>query len=342
MGATIRFLSCLQCFGDKGMGSEVELDVGEAKRNRKQSSSISNPLTPLVKDPVEAVPVSEDKDSPTLSPSSERDLSSLAPSNFHPFFSLEEISALLPASGGTVEHRYQTGDVYTGQVRNRSRHGTGTMQWALGAEYSGNWVNGLPSGTGTMEFNRKSFSGLWRNHQFRGEDTIVDAAVDRMEDWLQAYNDGYGKHQAVWLWYNQRLSSKRPTKDGNPEAMLRRLDNRLKAFELLMDTATSAGEETRFIRTNGYFGCGKNGIPDGIGRRDFPGGAFCQGEWRQGDFTGTGKYQWSASKVNRGEMNSGKLHGFGVQSTKTETVCGLWTNGRLAQAFTLVPDSQLS
>lgn len=54
--------------------------------------------------------------------------------------------------------------VYTGQLMNGQRHGSGKAKYTNGDVYEGNWDNGCKEGTGSLtQSSSGKFVGEWRN-----------------------------------------------------------------------------------------------------------------------------------------------------------------------------------
>lgn len=127
------------------------------------------------------------------------------------------------------------------------------------------------------------------------------------------------------------------------------MEKALKGIQMLIEIAENECREPgcnpRFLTLPGYFGTGKDGKPDGIGKREYKGGCFYQGEWVEGRMVGIGMYQWNSSRRSFGAMNNGKLCGFGVEEANGKSACGEWNNGKLEKPMSpsqLIPASHLS
>lgn len=72
---------------------------------------------------------------------------------------------------------YPSGNVYSGHLSGRKRHGQGTLRWVDGAQYTGQWSNDECQGQGTMRFpNGSVFEGNWvRNNPYgQGQLTTIN------------------------------------------------------------------------------------------------------------------------------------------------------------------------
>ena len=86
-------------------------------------------------------------------------------------------------------YKWNNGETYEGQFKNRYRHGVGKYQWEDGDIYEGNWVEGLQDGRGTQTFNGSDslrIEGKWSNGIiFEGKQFFRDGAIYEGE-----YKDG--------------------------------------------------------------------------------------------------------------------------------------------------------
>ena len=245
---------------------------------------------------------------------SETNIASLSP-HFDAKNMLNEVELRVLVSEG-VENSYPFGGKYVGSVdKEGQRHGEGRMQWSGEVCYSGRWQQGLPHGHGTMLFEGKSFEGLWTHPEISGFSEVIEAGLDSLEAWLQAYNEGYCKSHIVWLWYNQRHPPDSPFDQSETD-----LDIKLQAIRLLLAEGEKQSSESGFYRGNGYFGCVKEGVPHGIGRKSYNGTCFYEGEWADGLKHGVGVYYWNPSNYRKSYFKQGKVDGISVsvsQGTKT-------------------------
>lgn len=84
------------------------------------------------------------------------------------------------ASRVVTDHRYPSGNVYSGEMRGNKRHGQGTLTWPDGAIYEGQWVNDLCEGAGRLKFPNGSVyeGGFVRNNPHgEGKLTTVNGEV---------------------------------------------------------------------------------------------------------------------------------------------------------------------
>jgi hypothetical protein len=71
-------------------------------------------------------------------------------------------------------HVYPSGNIYSGQMRNKKRHGQGTLRWPDGAVYVGSWVMDKCEGPGVMKFpNGSVFEGNFVQHNPYGQGKLT-------------------------------------------------------------------------------------------------------------------------------------------------------------------------
>jgi len=184
MGSLISFLHKLNCCADTHEDSKIEVNV---EQTRKGSSLINQSHTEDVKEGPKTTPDAQPAESHN----------STARSSLIVHFDFDIGSILneeeLTEKVERTEHLYRFGGRYEGAVKAGQRNGFGTMRWSEAVEYRGNWSDNLPIGEGIMTVGSHVFQGTWKDATAEGDAEVLEARLEGLENWLQAYNEGYCK-----------------------------------------------------------------------------------------------------------------------------------------------------
>lgn len=78
-------------------------------------------------------------------------------------------------------HRYPSGNSYTGTLVGTKRHGTGSLTWPDGGRYDGFWKDDLCEGLGTMQFpNGSVYQGEFRRNNPYGSGTLTTINKEKL------------------------------------------------------------------------------------------------------------------------------------------------------------------
>jgi hypothetical protein len=90
---------------------------------------------------------------------------------------------------------YKNGDIYEGNWTNNKKEGQGKMIYKNGDIYEGNWVNNKKEGYGTMTYkNSETYNGNWVNDKREGQGKIIYKNDDIYEgNWVNDKREGQGK-----------------------------------------------------------------------------------------------------------------------------------------------------
>lgn len=179
--SSILKLNC--CAGDKE-DSKLEINPEKARQRSKLTDQSH----------IEEVPEMP-KATPTAQPAESHSSTARSSLIAHFDFDLADIlneQELTEKLEGS-EHLYGFGGRYVGDVVALQRHGFGTMQWSETVSYEGYWDRGMPTGEGTMTIDGHIFQGIWSDENAEGSAEVLEARLEGLEDWLQAYNEGYCK-----------------------------------------------------------------------------------------------------------------------------------------------------
>lgn len=112
------------------------------------------------------------------------------------------------------QYRYPSGNVYSGEMRGRMRHGQGSLTWTDGATYVGMWQDDLCHGHGKMTFpNGSSYEGQFVRNNPHGDGQLVTINQELLKgNWVHTgrsntTNVPVGKYQ----FYGQLIDMKTNT-----------------------------------------------------------------------------------------------------------------------------------
>jgi len=90
--------------------------------------------------------------------------------------------------------KYNSNDIYIGDILYNSRHGKGNMTYKNGEIYNGNWVNNKKEGQGKMIYkNGDIYEGNWVNNKKEGQGKMIYKNGDIYEgNWVNNKKEGYG------------------------------------------------------------------------------------------------------------------------------------------------------
>jgi len=104
----------------------------------------------------------------------------------------------MEAANEDIEIKYESGDSYVGQMKNKLRQGQGAYYYADGRIYNGTWENDKQSGEGVMNYpNGNSYRGNWLNGQRHGKGTYYFFSEHQYTgEWAEDKQHGLG----VFTW----------------------------------------------------------------------------------------------------------------------------------------------
>lgn len=231
-----------------------------------------------------------------------------------------------PATGrvsGEVTVVWDSGERFSGHMRDGKRQGTGRFAWANGQSYEGDWVDDRPEGHGRLRFpngdryegavhagkpegvgkivygsDGSRYEGGFHAGLPQGQGLLVDAAGNRYEgEWNAGVRNGRGVYQ--WAsgqryegqWVNGEASGKASVVHPNGD----RYTGQVRAG--LYDGAGV------LVYANGdrYEGDFRAGLPEGQGTYQWKNGDVFKGHWQAGHKSGPGRYTWADGDDWEGE-----------------------------------------
>jgi hypothetical protein len=86
------------------------------------------------------------------------------------------------ASKQVENHRYASGNLYSGGLLGTKRHGQGTLTWPDGAKYEGSWMNDQCEGMGRLQFpNGSVYEGRFVRNNPYGDGKLTTANGEVLE-----------------------------------------------------------------------------------------------------------------------------------------------------------------
>ncbi len=73
-------------------------------------------------------------------------------------------------------------DRYSGSFKYGLPHGIGTYTWTDGSSYEGHWSKGMKDGGGKMITRDSSYTGIWKDDNYIGKETIPPYKIDRSQN----------------------------------------------------------------------------------------------------------------------------------------------------------------
>jgi len=101
-----------------------------------------------------------------------------------------------------AEHRYPSGNVYSGSMLGSKRHGAGTLRWADGAVYEGDWREDEMHGSGRIKFpNQSEYQGAFSHNNPYGYGTLTTINGERLTGEWQFQGRSAGPSGPVGKYY---------------------------------------------------------------------------------------------------------------------------------------------
>lgn len=238
----------------------------------------------------------------------------------------------LGVANGIVTQRYDSGNFYTGTIKNGDRNGNGSMYYADGEKYDGNWLNGEMSGFGIFYYAEGTvYEGNWKNDKMNGQGIIHLSNGDRYEgNWENGVLQGKGTFvwdngnkyegsflngklsgQGTFYWIkgdkyvggfeNGKMSGKGIKYCTNGDVL-----EGVWANDSLCGLATcTSAKGDKYV---GYF---HNDMLNGKGTAYFRSGDKYEGEWKNSLFHGYGTFTWKNGTTYKGQFENNLMHGKG-------------------------------
>jgi hypothetical protein len=197
---------------------------------------------------------------------------------------------------------YPDGSEYEGQLKNKKRHGNGTMLYKDGTRYVGAFKLDKRCGQGILQSNETWFEGNSDLYMFKGEfkdDKMYSGKMNNIEidgcrysgDIKDGKRHGYG--ESIKLIEDGELyaymgSFKNDKRDGFGRMIYKNDNGKRKYYEGFFKEDMRNGQGTMtFLDKSVYIGKWKNDLADGYGEliereNDLAEGKPLKGEWKQG------------------------------------------------------------
>lgn len=245
---------------------------------------------------------------------------------------------------GTGTIIYNSGNKYTGELKEKNYDGQGTLIYTNGETYTGEFKNDKYDGKGKLVYSKNanviSYEGDFKDGMRQGYGKLIFANGDVYEgQWLSDNRHGYGvttyamnkglykAHKGRWsnskMWfYGEYIMLDDSKRTGMFE------DDMLNGPGLIVN---KFGKEKHVIWKNGaidpktnkftdwlwnsmqgnygYTGELKDGFPDGFGVYRYDDGSVYEGDFKQGNFEGAGRLVLKTGKEYIGDFKNGKLNG---------------------------------
>ena len=203
---------------------------------------------------------------------------------------------------------HQSGDTYTGQLKDGIRHGYGELVTKSGAFYQGFWRGDRFQGKGRLIDKKGNlYEGEFRKGVFHGRGRFIDVAEQT------TYIGDFKNH----------------LKSGNGLQLEKSGDMYEGGWRKNMKSGT--GEMTSKSIKGTYKGEFKKNFFHGKGTLEYTNGDRYEGEWYKGVMHGEGRFEYSdTGVVYTGQFRRGVFSGLGELALPDGTVSkGLFKNGEL-------------
>ena len=214
---------------------------------------------------------------------------------------------------------YADGIIYEGEWAKGQRHGHGTCTYADGAVYEGQWAKGQRHGQGTYIYgdegeHKRTYVGQWCEGQMEGKGLFTYADQSTYEgDFVDGKFHGYGlRRYANGCTYEGGWEKGKQ----NGQGVYTYSDGKSWTGEF-KDDKMWTGQGFWY-----YFSNGKRN------------GKTYEGETREGECHGYGRYTYADGAVYEGQWEKGKRHGqgtyvYGDEGEHKRTYVGQWTEDRM-------------
>ncbi len=219
-----------------------------------------------------------------------------------------KLNGLGTITWGDTETIFGKGSSYTGTFVNNVIEGNGSFMYGNGFTYNGDFKNNMRNGKGKLEFSKVNNKICFFN-----DNVILAKYYDGY--WENDIKKGTGKlvynndlktndKEIIGNWINNQFSGKSEIEFSNGNKYnCEFIQNLPQGYGTLYN-----GENTKLVGTF------KDGEFTGNGKFIYPNGAIYQGDWKDGTRNGKGKYNSADSTIYEGDWKDGRKNGKGKYS----------------------------
>lgn len=189
---------------------------------------------------------------------------------------------------------YDGGSIYTGTVKEGSKHGRGKYIWNDGSFYDGDWKENERTGYGLYRWTSgEVYMGMWLKGKRHG------SAANRLADG--------SVRKGIWVDDVFQPGSESKFKDSVFKA---------RKIEIIKPIVpTYVGEKI------------EGSVKNGKGKMVYGDSSIYEGDWKRGSYHGKGKYTWPSGSSYEGDWVDHKRTGFGIYRYKSGDIfAGEWVN----------------
>ncbi len=215
-------------------------------------------------------------------------------------------------------------------------------------KYAGEIDNGQPNGHGKATYpDGSTYEGEWKDGEYHGQGKFNSDNIGKPDNvYVGEFKDGLMDGQGTYTWFDKRkrvgefrrgkpwnitqfnIKGKIVKKWLNGEIILGFLFSRKENGELgWFEKMVESTDEVK------YAGEIDNGQPNGHGKATYPDGSTYEGEWKDGEYHGQGKFNsdniGKPDNVYVGEFKDGLMDGQGTYTwSNGEKYVGEWENNK--------------
>ena len=221
-------------------------------------------------------------------------------------------------------YKYESGEVYEGQLKDGYFNGQGIYLWSNGEAFAGSWKDGFKHGKGIQMYSSGStMTGYWKDNVYYGE-TEPEWDIEEVTDYME-------------------IITSADTTEEEEEVDFSEIDWSDFWSDIVEDEVTEEVQDPttgcisgdcedgfgKMIYSDGdeYEGYFKASYRHGFGKYVYIEGDVYDGIWSWGDREGLGYYMWPSGNEYIGYWSSNQQNGKGTKYyTSGETEAGEWVD----------------